>query len=88
MYLTTTTLRMKTLVDVYRYECHIGNFQMTIVFLNEESLQREGADHSFDSINRREWAESLVTHYRELINKNAEKVLRTTVLYNIAFLYF
>ena len=66
---------MKTLVDVYRYECHIGNFQMTIVFLNDESMKREGADHSFDSLNRRNWAESLVTHYRELIHQNAEKVL-------------
>ena len=66
---------MSELVCVYRYSSWIVNFNVNIVFLNEEKYQREGADHSFNSLERQNWAESLMLHYRNLIATNSEKVL-------------
>ena len=65
---------MSELVCVYRYSSWIGDFNVNIIFLNHEKYQREGADHSYASLCRQKWAESLLMHYRNLLATNTEKV--------------
>ena len=66
---------MSELVCVYRYSTWIGDFNVNIIFLNEDKYQRDGADHSFNSLERQKWAESLILHYRNLIATSSEKVI-------------
>ena len=65
---------MSKLVCVYRYSSWIGDFNVNIIFLNDEKYQRDGADHSYASQGRQSWAESLMLHYRNLLATQSEKV--------------
>lgn len=65
---------MTELVCVYRYSCDIVEFNLTIIFLNEEKYIRDGADHSFNSQSRKNWATSLMDHYSHLLVTQSEKV--------------
>ena len=67
-------LDMTELVCVYRFNCTIVNFNLTVLFLNEERFLRDGADHSFQSRGRQDWALSLMNHYRNLVMTQSEKV--------------